>query len=296
MNDIVLIKPPAGEPVTPVQMMTQLGMGPVSDQTLAPVLASQLTNYISTARRDCENYTRRAFLTQTWLLRKDSFPGHNLRYEWNGYPEIELPKPPVQSISFFKYVDVSGTVQALTVDTTYGANPANPEYGYQFVRGSETQSGRLIPPFARPWPPTRMVPGNVIIQFRAGYGGPLSFSISANSAIPSVGGGFIFNPDDAPLLVGDTGTSVCIPGAGPDGSVLDTFVASVDGSGNATLATPATTAVNNVSGWLGAHIPFEIVQAIMFLAQFYYEQGSVVDQPLPRVVTNLLDPYRNEVA
>jgi hypothetical protein len=297
MNDIVLITPPAAEPVTPAQMMTQLGMGPVSDSTLSAVLNSQLTNCITAARRECENYTHRAFLTQTWLLRRDSFPGHVLRYEWNGYPQIDLPKPPFQSIYSFNYVDVAGAVQSLAIDTTYGTNPQNPQYGYQLDRGSETQPARLLPPFAQPWPPTRMVPSNVIVKFRAGYGGPITASMTAGSAVLNTS--FSFNADDAPLLVGDTGLPICVPGAGPvvNGAptALNTFIASVS-SGVATLATAATTGVGDVAAWMGVHVPFEIIQAIMFLAQFYYEQGSIVDQPLPRVVRSLLQPYVNEVA
>lgn len=296
MEDVVLIKAPAAEPVSVSQMMAQLGMGTITDAALTAALNSQLTGYLLAARRDCENYTRRAFITQTWLLRRDSFPGHAFRYQWNGYPEIDIPKPPFQSLQFVQYVDVSGTLQTLTQDTTYGVNPAFPQYGYQLDPGSETQAARLIPPFARPWPPTRMVPGNVLIQFRCGYGGPLTVSMQEGSAVVSVKGGYVFNPGDAPVMTGDTGMPVCIPGAGAAGAALVTNIASVDVDGNATLATPAATAVANISGWFGHPLPQEIVQAIMMLAQFYYEQTSVVDQPLPRVVRALLEPYRNLVA
>ncbi|MGC1784455.1 MAG: phage head-tail connector protein [Acidobacteriaceae bacterium] len=296
MNDIVLITPPTAEPVTAAQLMQQMGMGTISDPTLSASLTAQLTAYLLTARQDCENYCQRVFLTQHWLLRRDSFPGHNLRYEWNGYPQIELPKPPFQSVDAFNYIDVSGAVQALTIDTTYGTNPANPEYGYQLDRGSETQAARLLPPFARPWPPTRMVPANVMVQFRCGYGGPITATIAANSAVLSVANGITFNPDDVPLLTGDTGLPISIPGAGAGGATLSTFIASVDGSGNATLATAASTTVTDVPGWAGVPVPQNILQAILFLAQWYYEQASIVDAPMPRVVRALLDPYRNMVA
>jgi uncharacterized phiE125 gp8 family phage protein len=297
MNDVVLIQPPAIEPITLAEAKLQLGFGPMqdSDRAASQILNDKLRAFIIAARQDCENYTRRAFITQRWLLRRDSFPGHNLRYEWNGYPQIELPKPPFQSVDFVNYVDVSGAVQALTIDTSYGTNPANPEYGYQLDRGSETQAARLLPPFARPWPPTRMVPANVIVQFRCGYGGPITASMTVGSAVLTVAGGVTWNPDDAPLLTGDTGLPISVPGAGPSGATLNTFIASVDDDGNATLATAASTMVTSVAGWAGVPVPEAIRAAIKMIVEFYYEHGGAQDADLPRVVEALLDPYRNLV-
>lgn len=302
---IALIQGPVAEPVTLNDVKLQLGFGPMqdSDRAASQILNEKLRAFIVAARQDCENWCNRAFLTQTWILRRDSFPGHNLRYEWNGYPQIDLPKPPFQSVVSFTYVDVAGTPQLLTQDTTYGTNPANPQYGYQLERGSETQFARLLPPFARPWPPTRMVPANVIVQFRCGYGGPITCSIAANSTALMISGGAPtkFNFDDAPLLPGETGLPISIPGAGPVvnevPTTLNTFVASVNPTtGAATLATPATTAVTNVQGWAGQQLPAVIPTAIKMLVEFYYEHGGYQDMPMPRVVESLLEPYRNFVS
>lgn len=219
MTDLVLVTPPASEPVVVDDLLQDLGYGPASDLdsgTLA-ILTGRLTPKILAARVDCENYTRRAFITQTWQLKRDGFPGFNAKYDRTGYPQILIPKPPFQSIDSFQYVDVAGVLQTLTVDVSYGNDPSN-FYGYQLDPGSDGQPARVLPPFARPWPPTRLVPNNVLIQFVCGYG-------DAASDVP------------APILMG-----------------------------------------------------------IRFLTQFYYEQGAAVDAPLPRVVTRLLDPYRNFVA
>ena len=249
MEDIVLIAPPPIEPITLAEAKLQLGFGPVedSDRLASQILADRLRPFIIAARTACENYTRRASSRRRGCSAR-LVSWQNFRYEWNGYPQIDLPKPPFQSITFFQYVDVSGTLQTLTQDTTYGANPQFPQYGYQLDPGSETQPARLISPFARPWPPTRMVPNNVLIQFRCGYGGPLTVSLAANSAAVTVQGGYVFNPGDAPLLTGDTGLPVSVPGAGEGGATLVTNIASVDANGNATLATAASTAVTNVVG------------------------------------------------
>jgi len=297
MQDIVLIAEPPIEPITLAEAKLQCGFGPVedSDRLASQILADKLRPFIIAARTACENYTRRTFITQTWLLRRDSFPGHQFRYQWNGYPQIDLPKPPFQSITFFQYVDVSGTLQTLTQDTTYGVNPQFPQYGYQLDPGSDSQAARLIPPFARPWPPTRMVPGNVVIQFRCGYGGPLTISMNANSAAVSVQGGYVFNPGDAPLLVGDTGLPVSVPGAGANGTTLTTNIASVDQNGNATLATAASTAVTNVPAWFGRPVPEPIRSAIKRCVEVAYDCGDV-DWGIPVDAEALLKPYCNWVA
>lgn len=311
---IALIQGPVAEPVTLSHVKLQLGFGPMqdSDRTASQILDSKLRAFIIAARQDCENWCNRVFITQTWILRRDSFPGHNLRYEWNGYPQIELPKPPFQSVVSFVYIDVSGTPQTLTQDATYGTDPTNPQYGYQLERGSETQPGRLLPPFARPWPPTRMVPANVMVQFRCGYGGPITCSIEEGSPLLTITGGapMAFNTDDMPLMAGDTGLPIFVPGAGsstaysispfsglPELGALSTNIASVDaGSGQATLADNAVATVTNVPGWAGSPVPAVITTAIKLLVEFYYEHGGCEDVPMPRVIESLLEPYRNFVS
>lgn len=288
MKDLILISGPTAEPVSVSDMLTQLGYENITDSTLSASLQAKLGGYITAARRKCEGYMRRALLTQTWLLKLDGFPGSDWTYEWEGYPAIVLPFPPTQSIDFVRYVDTSGTVQTLTLDTSYGNSSL--QYCYQFARGGETQAARLLSGWARPWPPTRLIPANVLVQFRCGFGGPLTCSVQAGSAVLTTPG-FQFNPDDMPVLTGDTGIAVTVPGAGANGADLVTNVQSVDANGVATLAVAATTTQASAAGWLGQQVPQEIVQAIQFLTQFYYEQGSVVDQPLPRIVCDLLDFY-----
>src|SRR6185312_13010816 len=182
MNDPVLIAAPVSEPVTLAEMKLQLGFGPVEDSTreASAIINDKLRMFIRAARREAESYCRRAFITQRWLLRMFGFPGKDWRYNWNGYPAIPLSVPPFQSIDFVKYVDTFGAVQDLPLDTTYG-NDA-PQYGYQLYRGSDVAPAVIYSSWARPWPPTRMVPSNVMVQFRCGYGQPITASMTANSA------------------------------------------------------------------------------------------------------------------
>lgn len=294
--DIVLITRPPVEPITLDEAKRQCGFGPIEDSDRMPsqILADDLRGYIHDAREHIENWTRRVLITQTWGIKCDSFPGRDFRYLPAGYAALELPKPPVQSIDSFQYVDVAGAVQTLLQDTTYGTSISEPQYGYQFIRGSETQVGQLIVSYPRIWPPTRMVPANVLVKFRCGYGGPLKVSTTATSAVVT---GPVFNPDDAPLLPLEQGLAVSIPGAGADGGPLNTNIASVDINGQATLALAATAAVTNVQGWFGDPVPGVLTRAVKLMTQFYYDQSCGRSrQDLQDTAHDLVNPYRNLVS
>ncbi len=293
MEDSVLIQPPIAEPVTLAEIKLQLGFGPMqdSDRAASQILNDKLRPFALSARRECESYSRRVFITQRWLLRMDGFPGSDWRYNWRGYPIITLPKPPFQSVDFVRYVDTFGAVQDLPLDTTYGNEGL--QYGYQLFRGSETEPCHIYSAWARPWPPTRMVPSNVMVQYRCGYGGPITVSMAQDSAALICN--TAFNPDDAPLMTGDTGLPISIPGAGANGGALETHISAVDAEGNATLCDEAQAAVASVQGWAGWPVPEEIRTAIKLTAEAYYNQGSEGGD-LPIAARRMLDYYRNLVA
>jgi len=299
---ILLITPPAVEPITLAEAKLQCGFGPMqdSDRAASQTLNDKLRGFILAARQAIENETQRVFITQRWQLVLDGFPGRSIRYENTGYPEIRLPKPPFQSVDFFKYIDTAGVLQNLALDASYGTNPAAPTWAYQLERGSETQPGRLLSSYPRIFPPTRLVPGNVMVRFRCGYGCPILASITAESNALTVGAGSIFsngfNPDDAPVMASETGLAISIPGAGENGTTLNTFIAFVDGSGNATLADPAEATVANVVGWAGWPVPEVIRNAIKMLVECYYDQGYAQQEDLPVAVKSMIKPYLNWVA
>jgi uncharacterized phiE125 gp8 family phage protein len=164
MDDVVLITPPAFEPVTLAQLKSH-----------AKIFTTAEDSYISTviipaARQAVEDELHKVLITQTWLLKRDGFPGFDPKYETQGYPTILIPKPPFQAIDFFTYVDVAGVTQTLTQCNPDGTTTDDNYYGYQLDPGSETQPARLIPPWARPWPPSRRLPMSVQVQFDCGYG------------------------------------------------------------------------------------------------------------------------------
>jgi len=69
-----------------------------------------LNDHIAGARRDCELFQNRAYITQTWELWLDAWPSKDY---------IELPKPPLQQPAVTAGSFVTGTVyRILTVGTT----------------------------------------------------------------------------------------------------------------------------------------------------------------------------------
>lgn len=104
---------------------------------------------ITAAREDGEDYTRQAWVTQTWDLKLDDFP--------DGDEPILVPKPPLQSITYIRYVAATGNTATLTAT------------GYRVDTDSEP--GRVEPAVGTTWPTnTRDVTGAVTVRFIAGYG------------------------------------------------------------------------------------------------------------------------------
>lgn len=284
MKPLRLITPPAAEPVT---LGTLKGMLRIDADDSS--WDSTLGVFLVAARESIERYCRIALVTQTWLWRLDSFPGNSLRYDRNGFPTLLLPKPPFQSVVSLSYVDTAGAVQPLVRDASYGVNSVN-FYGYQLEPGGGIMPASLTPNWARPWPPQRMVPANLTVLFRCGFGGPIAVTASANNPVIAVNN-FKFNPDDAPQINGDVGTSISIPSI-----ELNTNVASVDQNGVATLAAAPSKDLVNTDGWLGDPVPTSLCLAILFQAQFFFEKGAVSDEMAPRVIDSLRSSYRNLVS
>ena len=129
---------------------------PSVNTTLDP----ELSQLITAARERCELATRRALLTQTWDLVLDMWPGET----W-----IELPLPPLQSVTTLKYRDTGGTLQ------TWAAT----NYVVEAPSGSRAQPGRLSLAYAVVWPALYGQAGDVTVRFVCGYG-------AAASSVPAI--------------------------------------------------------------------------------------------------------------
>lgn len=102
---IKVITPPSGEPITLAEAKAQCHVDGTEEDAL-------ITGYIVTAREYCEGFDWRAYLTQTIELWREHWPLDD---------EIELPKPPLQSVTKVEYYLTDDT--KLTLPTTvYGVD------------------------------------------------------------------------------------------------------------------------------------------------------------------------------
>jgi uncharacterized phiE125 gp8 family phage protein len=134
-----LINPPATEPIALDEIENFLRISNEPDVTI-------LTDMISAARKRVEAMTGRQLITATWELRLDSFPGM-----------IKIPMPPLQSITFLKYLDTGGIEQDLTEDI-------------DFIVDTYSEPARITPAYGTVWPLTQSVFNAVRLIFVAGYG------------------------------------------------------------------------------------------------------------------------------
>lgn len=157
--------PPQREPLEIDDVKTHLRVDGDDENALIEFL-------IAGAREYAEKFTRRSFLTQTWTLTLDEFPGRhffpwfvdggfNRRLEYKRHHEanvIRLEYCPVQTISFIKYYDPFGNL--VTMDPT----------AFQFANNTEIEP-RIVPAPLTTWSPTQTGRLEAVqIQYVAGYG------------------------------------------------------------------------------------------------------------------------------
>lgn len=119
----------------------------------------EVQRWIESSERNGQRISRRAFRTQTWDLVLDAFPDDDF---------VELPKPPLQSITHLKYRDTAGTLQ------TWAAT----NYIVEAPAGDYCAHGRLSLAYGISWPTLYGQRGDVQVRFVCGYG--------ATSAVPKI--------------------------------------------------------------------------------------------------------------
>jgi len=129
---------PSVEPVTASELKAHLRVTHTDEDTYIGTL-------ITAARQWIENYTNRQLVTATWTLYLDGFSA-----------QIDMPHPPLQSVTSVQYYDTGGTLQTLssavyTVDTY-------------------ARIGRLVEASGQVWPATQDIINAVQIEYKAGYG------------------------------------------------------------------------------------------------------------------------------
>jgi hypothetical protein len=167
-----LITPPSVEPVTAAEAKLHARVDITDDDAL-------FASLITAARRYCETALKSALVTQTWTLYLDGFPtaggyyNRDVRQVWMGnggipggmmpmpgfIPNstgiIDIPMPPLQSVTSVKYYDTAGVLQTV--------NAAN------YIVSTGTP-GRIQPAYGQVWPLPRPTIDAVQITFVSGQG------------------------------------------------------------------------------------------------------------------------------
>lgn len=144
-SSLVQTVAPTIEPVTAddIQTFGEMPAGQNAPQGANPAL---LTALCKAARKWCEDFTGKQFITATWALYLDCFP-------WD--ETIWLPRGPWQSTGFsIAYLDTDGDSQSVSSSD------------YRL----DTNSGRVTPAYRETWPSTRDVTAAITVTFKSGYG------------------------------------------------------------------------------------------------------------------------------
>lgn len=145
---------PAEEPITLTEAKAHLRVDGTTEDTL-------ITSLITAARRRCEAFTRRKFVTQTVVLRRSRLG-----------PAIMLPVAPVQSITSIVYLDTANASQTLAAD--------------QYRLDESVLPPRIVPSHLASWPATLSEPDCVDVTLVVGYGDASAVPEDIKTAIKMV--------------------------------------------------------------------------------------------------------------
>jgi len=143
-----LVVPPLVEPVTLADAKAHLRLDTDGDDAYVSAL-------ITAARERVELFLRRALITQTFEYTLDRFPVNAYLIYTTSF--IDLPRPPLRSVGWIKYIDTAGSQQILPPET-------------YVVDASSNEMGRVALAWNQFWPITRWSINAVVIRFVAGYG------------------------------------------------------------------------------------------------------------------------------
>lgn len=293
---LILITPPAVEPVSLPELKEYLRMDPGDDSQDVTIQGLAMA-----ARSWAEVFTGRRFVKQTWRLLMDFFPGYidlKLAGQRTSSPfvsgsnavlvgiryAIVLSFPPVRSIVSFVYQDANGNVTVM-----------DPSSGY--VADIESNPARLTPPFGQMWPVARVVVNAVQIDYELGYAQPLTVS----SGIASPPDPNLITASGYTFGAGDVGRPISIAGAGPNGDILNTIVSAISSppDANASLRDAPTGDIQNAAALIvnaanGNPAHWEMIKAgiKMLVAEWFKRQGGS-EGTIPPSVKMVLWPVRD---
>lgn len=119
--------------------------------------STYLQTLIKAAREYCQNFQNRAYVNQTWELWLDQFP--DIDY-------IELPLPPLSSVTSVKYYGTDNTEYTLSAD----------DYSVDV----KSEPGKVYLRHSKSWPTTVLRPyQGVCVTYVAGYGATAAYTPQA---------------------------------------------------------------------------------------------------------------------
>lgn len=144
MSEPVLVTAPTDTPIEEADLRTHKGITHRSED-------QYLRTLIETATEALQGIAWRQFMTATYSLTFDTFADR-----------LELPRPPLQSVTSITYDDTAGSSQTLATSV------------YEVVTNSTPGFVRLK--YGQTWPAVRGYPDVILVTFVCGYG--------AASAVP----------------------------------------------------------------------------------------------------------------
>lgn len=140
MQSIVVVTAPTVEPVSLTEAKAHLRVNWDDDDTY-------IESLISVARLKVEEVTWRALVTQTVRMNLDAFPASSV---------IEVPRPPLQSITSITYKLVDGSEETVSSD--------------DYVVDTDSEPGRISLVSGATWPSDTLYPlAGVSITYVAGW-------------------------------------------------------------------------------------------------------------------------------
>lgn len=141
---LLLVTPPATEPVTLAEAKLHLRVDHTADDAL-------ITALITAAREAIEGETTRSLVATSWEKRFAALPLPGAA--------LVLPRAPLLSVSAVTYIDAAGAEQTLAPATYAVDAPAGPHAGF----------GKLRQAYGATWPTPRDEANAVRVAFTAGY-------------------------------------------------------------------------------------------------------------------------------
>lgn len=259
-----LVTSPVIEPVNLAQAKAAANISGSVDDGLLRVL-------IAAARAQAETITHRVLVTSTWDFRLNAFPESN--------EAIEIPLPPLQSVTSITYLDAGGDTQ--TVDAA------------DYVVDTASEPGMVYLAPGKAWPGTQDIRNAVTLRFVAGY--PIT-SVAA-STISAAAADDSFNDSASGFGSFRAGQGITVAGFTEDANNGEFFVTLATAAKLTTSGALTLEAAGGAVTIQASACPRGIQQWVLARVCSLYEQrenfvvGVNFNELNSRFLDGLLDPF-----